>query len=214
MKKRIIFTFAVLLFLPSISLAQAWDWVTDEKSMQAFSEQYLDLTDGQLGEMLKYLEKTIKIKNEQQAIAEKVRFIHMVRDSLFKSLQDVRGIDNSLNEQLIYTVFGQVEAYYTHISCLSNKNEDFKQVWIDYDNLVVSHTKSLLKFTEMAVKGSDEQNLLDKEQRLLLLSYVLYEMKNLREYSKSTYNKLIAGDAQMRYSIDFLYQQAEELKTK
>jgi len=187
----------VLIAVPEFSRAQAWDWVTDEKSMQAFSEQYLNPVSGQLGELAEYLLKTEMIKYQQQEIAKKVRYIHMVRDSLFKSLQDVRGISGSIDEQVINNVFEQVEEYYPKIYELSNKYKEFEQTWKQYDNYVVTQSKVLLKMADMAVGGSDEKNLLDKEQRLRLLSYVVYEMKALREMSKRTLHELVVGDAMM-----------------
>jgi hypothetical protein len=212
MKRLIICVLLVVSFAP-LAKAQYWDWVTDEKKMAAFQEQYLSLR-GQIGKMGEYLAYTEAIKKQQQDIAEKVRFIHMVRDSLFKSLQDVRGIENSLDERIIRDVFGQVEAYYGHIYYLSNKHEDFKDTWNIYNNYVVSHSKTLLKITDMAVKGSDEKNLLDKEQRMLLLSYALYEIKGLREMSKRTYNQLVVGNAGKENTYDVVIQKINEIYNK
>jgi hypothetical protein len=211
MKKTVIIIALMGCFLPSIANAQYWDWVTDEKSMSAFSKQYLDLAEGQLGQLLKYLATTEAIKIEQQKIAEKTRFIHMVRDSLFKSLQDVKGIDNSIDINIVKNVFGQVEAYYTAIYTLSNKYAEFIPTWQQYDNYIVSHSKSLLKMSDMAVNGHNEKNLLDKEQRLFLLSYVLYSLKDLREMSKRTLHELEVGGARKEYSIEKVYGTIEEL---
>jgi hypothetical protein len=213
MRRYITFSILLIIFTP-LSRAQYWDWVTDAKSMEAFTRQYLDLTDGQLGKMAQYLAYTELIKEQHQAIADKVRYIHMVRDSLFKSLQDVRGIKNAPDERIIRDLFGQVEAYYGQISNLANKHPNFKETWTLYDNYVISHSNALVKFTDMAVKGGDEKNLLDKEQRLFLLSYVVYDLKRLREISKRTLQQLIIGDASEEYSQDKLYQQIDNLYSK
>jgi hypothetical protein len=211
MQRIIVLTVVLMTFIPSLARAQYWDWVTDERSMAAFTEQYLT---GQLVELGKYLAFTELVKKEQQEIAEKVRFIHMVRDSLFKSLQDVKGIQNSLDEKIIYNVYGQVEAYYTQISVLSKKHNEFKDTWTQYDNYVVSHSKDLLKITEMAVKGHDEKNLLDKEQRLFILSFVLYELKGLREMSKRTLHELEVGNVEKEYPIPVLMEKTDALYKK
>ncbi|MDR1558471.1 MAG: hypothetical protein LBS84_02010 [Clostridiales bacterium] len=43
---------------------------------------------------------------------------------------------------------------------------------------------------DMATGGKDEKNLLDKNQRLYLLSYVLKELRSLKATSKGTHEML------------------------
>jgi hypothetical protein len=119
-----------------------------------------------------------------------------------------------LDEKIIRDIFEQVETYYGQISLLSHKHEEFKDTWKQYDNYVVSHSKTLLKFTDMAVKGYDEKNLLDKEQRLFLLSYVLYEIKGIREMSKRTLHQLQLGSAGQENTYEILRQEIDRIYRK
>ena len=209
--KKIILIVSALIFIRVFSYAQYWDWVTDEKSMQAFGENYLS---GQMVKMAEYLAKLEVIKKQQQEIAEKATFIHMVRDSLFKSLQDVEGITNESDERIIRKVFGQIEAYYSEIEHYISKHSDFRESWTQYDNYVKIHSRQLLKFAEMATKGKDEKNLLDKEQRLFLLNYVLFKLKDLRQMSKWTHEELIIGDANKVFTIEVVYKDADRIFSK
>jgi len=209
--KKIILIVSALIFVRVFSYAQYWDWVTDEKSMQAFGENYLS---GQMVKMAEYLAKLEVIKKQQQEIAEKATFIHMVRDSLFKSLQDVEGIINESDERIIRKVFGQIEAYYSEIEHYISKHSDFRESWTQYDNYVKIHSRQLLKFAEMATKGKDEKNLLDKEQRLFLLNYVLFKLKDLRQMSKWTHEELIIGDANKVFTIEVVYKDADRIFSK
>jgi len=211
MMKKIFLIVSALVCINAFSRAQYWDWVTDEKAMQAFGENYIS---GQMVKMAAYLAKLEVIKKQQQQIAEKATFIHMVRDSLFKSLQDVEGIANESDEKIIRKVFGQIEAYYSEIEKYINKHPDFRASWVQYDHYVKIHSRQLLKFAEMATKGKDEQNLLDKEQRLFLLNYVLFKLKDLRQMSKWTHEELIIGDANKILTIESVYRDADRIFSK
>jgi len=210
--KRIILLVAIsLLLIQTVSYAQYWDWVTDEKSMNAFTEQYLDLVNGQLGKLYEYYMWTDRIRDEQEKIAEKVKFIHMVRDSLFKSLQHVQGIQGSIDETFIHNIYAQIQDYYSHIRTYANKHDDFKDTWTQYEQYVVRRSNDILKLTEMAVRGKDEKNLLDKEQRLFLLSSALQEARVLLDVSKFTYLNLQLGDKYMEFTNDKIHEIGKDI---
>jgi uncharacterized coiled-coil DUF342 family protein len=211
MKKIVIFAVFLILFFPSVSHAQYWDWVTDTKSTQAFEEQYLN---GQLVKLYEYYALTLAIQKEQEAIAEKVRFIHMVRDSLFKSLQQVQGISNSIDERSIHKIYGEVQDYYNEIRTLANKHDAFKETWKQYDEHIVKRADDVLKITDMAVRGGDEKNLLDKEQRLFLLNFALMEVRKMREVSKQTYLNLQLGDIHVENPLEKIYRIGDEVYQK
>jgi len=206
MKRLIIFLFGALLFLPSFSRAQVWDWVIDEQSMNAFTQQYLNPINGQIGKLGQYLLLTQAIQRQQDSIAMKVRFIHMVRDSLFKSLQQVEGVQNSFDEQLVHKIYGQIYPYFNEIQSVTSRYDGFKDTWTQYEHHVKNRTDDILKMTAMAVRGGDEKNLLDKEQRLALLNHALFEARKLLNLSKQTlYNLQLA-----EVSITILGEKANE----
>jgi len=213
MKNLLTFTVLILSLVPSFARAQYWDWVTDEKSMAAFQEQYLSVN-GQIGKMAEYYAWILLTQNEQEKIAEKVRFIHMVRDSLFKSLQQVEGISNSVDEQMIHKIYGEVQEYYSHIRTYADKHEEFKDTWKQYEEHIVKRADDVLKITDMAVRGGDEKNLLDKEQRLFLLNFALIEVKKMREVSKQTYINLQLGDIFIEYPMEKIMRLGDELYQK
>ncbi|MDR1370508.1 MAG: hypothetical protein LBJ72_10375 [Dysgonamonadaceae bacterium] len=180
----VIFVFSVLL-IPHLK-AQYWDWVTDEKSTEAFISNY----GVQIVKLYEWLGWYKLIQIDQDTIAAKATFIHMVRDSLFKSLQDVEFIDNGKDEELIRTVFNEINMYYGKIREQTSAHADFKDSWTNYSKFVTDHSRDLLAMADMATAGKDEKNLLDKNQRLALLAYVLKELRGLRALSKETYEML------------------------
>ena len=175
-----------LLFLPKQANAQVWDWVTDEKSAEAFVANYGE----QMLKLYTWLGTQKVIQMAQDTIAAKATFIHMVRDSLFKSLMDVALIDDGKDEQLIRDVFREINAYYNDIQTLCNKHEDFKPTWENYRKFVSDHARDMLAMADMVTAGNNEKNLLDKNQRLYLLSYVLKELRSLKSTSKVTHEML------------------------
>jgi len=189
-KKLIVILSFPILFLPKHVHAQYWDWVTDSKSMEAFSDNYLLYQLPKLYEWLGYW-KVIQLN--QDTIAQRATFIHMVRDSLFKSLQDVNRIDNGKDEDLIRTVFNDINSYYSAIRDFTSKYPDFKETWNEYDKYVTEHTRDLLAMADMATAGHDEKNLLDKNQRLYLLAFVLKEMRGLKAVSQRTHQMLVVA---------------------
>ena len=180
--KMIILFISLMLLVPQKSQAQYWDWVTDSKSMSAFSEQYLF----QSLRLAEYLGLWKMIQVNQDTIAQRATFIHMVRDSLFKSLQDVEFIDNGKDEELIRDVFNDINSYYSKIRDYTSRYPNFHETWIEYDKYVTTHAQDLLAMADMATTGNNEKNLLDKNQRLTLLAYVLKEMRSLRAVSRQT----------------------------
>jgi hypothetical protein len=190
MKKIILIVFLSLLFLPKPAIAQYWDWVTDAKSMEAFTENY----GYQLEKLYEYLGYWEVIQANQDTIAQKATFIHMVRDSLFKSLQDASRIDGGKDEDKIREVFNEIGTYYSAIRDYTSKNSDFKGTWDNYDKYVTDYSRDLLAMADMATAGNNEKNLLDKNQRLYLLAYVLKEMRQLKAVSQRTYHILFTVD--------------------
>jgi hypothetical protein len=185
MKKSVVIFILSLLSLPQVR-AQYWDWVTDEKSMNAFTSNYT----AQLLKMYEWLGYYKVIQMQQDTIAAKVTFIHMVRDSLFKSLQDVSHIDNSEDEKLIRDVFNEINMYYNAIQQQTEKYSEFQETWENYRKFVSDHSRDLLAMADMATGGHDEKNLLDKNQRLYLLACVLKEMRGLKAVSQETHQML------------------------
>jgi hypothetical protein len=183
-KPVVIFIFSLLLF-PQIK-AQYWDWVTDEKSMNAFTSNYTT----QLTKLYEWLGYYKIIQLQQDTIAARATFIHMVRDSLFKSLQNVSLIDDGEDERLIRDVFSEINTYYNAIQQQTTKYPEFQDTWKNYQKFITDHSRDLLAMADMATGGQDEKNLLDKNQRLYLLAYVLKEMRGLKAMSLETHQML------------------------
>lgn len=179
----------ILLFSVVSTKAQYWDWVTDAKSSQAFIENY----GYQMAQLNIWLAEYKKMKNDHKGISEKATFIHMVRDSLFKSLQDVDDILQGDDEKLIRIAFDEIDFYYSRIKDKALKN-DMRPVWKQYEKHVVEYSDNLLDMLRMAKGGNDEKNLLDKEQRLALMAFVLGEMRKLRGMSRKTYTMLSVAE--------------------
>lgn len=185
--KRIITVLSLsLLLFSNQAKSQAFDWVIDEKSAEAFVSNYGE----QILKLYKWLATQKIIQMNQDTIAAKATFIHMVRDSLFKSLMDVSLIDNGKDEILIREVFNEINTYYNDIQRLCNKHTDFKGTWNNYSKFVYEHARDMLAMANMATGGKDEKNLLDKNQRLYLLSYVLNELRSLKLTSIRTHEML------------------------
>jgi hypothetical protein len=186
MKKLIVIFFLSLSLAPTQVNAQYWDWVTDEKSAEAFISNYSE----QLIKLYTWLASQKIIQMAQDTIAAKATFIHMVRDSLFKSLMDVSLIDDGRDEQLIREVFSEINTYYYDIQRLCNRHEDFRPTWENYSKFVSDHARDMLAMADMATDGKNEKNLLDKNQRLYLLAYVLKELRGLKATSIDTHQML------------------------
>jgi len=189
MKKIIIVLLLFIAFVPQVK-AQYYDWVTDSKSMAAFSENYLMY---QLPKLMEYLALWKDIQQNQDSIARMATFIHKVRNEHFNSLQDVTDIYSGKDENSIKNVFAQVNIYYDKIKDCTQKYPNFKDTWDSYNKFVTEYSRDLLAMADMATKGNDERNLLDKNQRLELLSFVLSEMRMLKNMSKKTYNMLVVA---------------------
>jgi hypothetical protein len=186
MKKLFVILMFSLWLIPKQANAQYWDWVTDEKSAEAFTSNYGE----QLLKIYAWLATQKTIQMAQDTIAAKATFIHMVRDSLFQSLMDVTLIDDGKDEQLIKDVFDEINTYYGDIQSLCKRHEDFKPTWENYRKFVSDHARDMLAMADMATGGKDEKNLLDKNQRLYLLAYVLKELRSLKATSKETHEML------------------------
>lgn len=187
MKKLFVILMLSLWLAPKQANAQYWDWVTDEKSAEAF----ISNNGEQLLKLYAWLATQKTIQMAQDTIAARATFIHMVRDSLFKSLMDVSLIDDGKDEQLIRVIFGEINTYYGDIQRLCNRHADFKPTWENYRKFVSNHASDLLAMADMATAGKDEKNLLDKNQRLYMLAYVLKELRSLKATSKETHEMLI-----------------------
>ncbi|MDR2774268.1 MAG: hypothetical protein LBC19_05915 [Tannerella sp.] len=184
--RRLSFIFVLSLQLIPPLNAQYWDWVTDEKSTEAFVSNY----GAQILKLYEWLGLYKAIQINQDTIAAKATFIHMVRDSLFKSLQDVHFVDDGRDEELIRAVFSEINMYYSKIQEQISTYPDFKDTWDNYRKYVTAHSRDLLAMADMATGGKDEKNLLDKNQRLALLAFVLKELRGLKAMSKETHEML------------------------
>lgn len=51
---------------------------------------------------------------------------------------------------------------------------------------IVNRAQELLQVTEMAVIGQDENNLIDKKERINLLNYIIKELRKMRLASQNT----------------------------
>jgi hypothetical protein len=184
--KRIVVLILLITSFASNACAQYWDWVVDAKASAAFVENY-GMQMVKLGEWL-VLYKLIE--EEQKQIAEKATFIHMVRDSLFKSMQDVHDILNRDDQKIVELAFDNLNEYFNRIKAKTDNDADLQDIWIQYENFVVKHSADLLAMASMATGGGDEKNLLDKQQRLALLNYVISSLRYLKAYSRSLHDRL------------------------
>jgi uncharacterized phage infection (PIP) family protein YhgE len=186
MMKRIIGLILLVSSFASNANAQYWDWVVDAKKSAAFVENY----GTQMVKLGEWLALYKLIEEEQKQIAEKATFIHMVRDSLFKSMQDVHDILNQDDQKNVELAFDNLSEYFNRIKTKTDDDTDLQDIWIQYENFVVKHSADLLAMAAMATGGGDEKNLLDKQQRLALLNYVISSLRYLKAYSRSLHDRL------------------------
>ena len=184
--KRIVGLILLVACVASKSNAQYWDWVVDAKKSAAFVENY----GTQMVKLGEWLVLYKLIEEEQKQIAEKATFIHMVRDSLFNSMQDVHDILNQDDQKTVELAFDNLNEYFTRIKTKTDNDPDLRDIWIQYENFVVKHSADLLAMATMATGGGDEKNLLDKQQRLALLNYVISSLRYLKAYSRSLHDRL------------------------
>jgi len=184
--KRIVVLFLLVASFTPNAYAQYWDWVVDAKTSAAFVENY----GTQMVKLGEWLVLYKLIEEEHKQIAEKATFIHMVRDSLFKSMQDVHGILNQDDQKTVELAFDNLNEYYNRIKTKTDDDADLQDIWIQYENFVVKHSADLLAMASMATGGGDEKNLLDKQQRLALLNYVISSLRYLKAYSRSLHDRL------------------------
>jgi hypothetical protein len=189
MKKTVLIIISLLIFVCK-GHSQYWDWVIDKNASAAFTEEYIGY---QYIKMMEWYALYELMKDEQKGIESKATFIEMVRDSLFHSLQDVSGIRNGKDEQFIRKVFDEIDVYYSKIKGVVNEHPEYNSTYEQYNRHITRHAKDLLSMANMAVKGNDERNLLDKNERLNVLSFVLGKLREMRGLSKDTYEMLDVG---------------------
>ena len=183
--KKSFFIITVLLITSFKAFAQSpyFDLVEDKKTIAAMNKEHIR----KITRLSSWMSDEETIAYNQKEIARKVTFIEMVRDSLYKSLQDVGGIIDANDQKLINQLCYDIELYQLKIDSMAKVNSLYEDVRKECKQKLVKRADDLLNVTDMAVAGNDETNLINKEQRLNLLNYILTELRGLRKTSVDTF---------------------------
>lgn len=185
----------MLLFVLYISCAingysQYFDWVYDEKTLSAMQKEWK-----RKGKRINsWMNDEATIAKEQEEIARKVTFIEFVRDSLYKSLQDVEGIA-TVDKKTINRMCYDIEFYQLKIDSIAKKRTQFKKTAESCQKKFVERSHELQNaIAYMATKGGDEKNLMNKKQRMKLLQYVVKELASIRLSSVIIYECMLTSE--------------------
>ncbi len=184
MMKKFIFPF-VLCLISFKGLAQV-DFVYDSKTLKAMKKEW-----AVKGKRINaWMKDEAKIAKEQKEIARKVAFIEFVRDSLYKSLQDVNGITDGKDMKLVNKLCYDIEVYQLKLDSIAKKHPQFNPFVKECKEKLVGRANQLRFITDMAILGQDTTNLINKEQRLSLLDYVIKELRGIRHANAVNFNVL------------------------
>lgn len=182
MMKYLIFLFLFLSPVKFYSQNTVIDFVMDEKATAAFTKEHIK----QLSRLIDWSNNEKIIKTNTEQIAIKVTFIEFVRDSLFKSLQDVSGIVSGEDLKEINKICYDIEVCQLQLDNVLKKDAYFTETVESCRKQIVDRAQELLKVTNMAVTGQDENNLIDKKERVNLLNYMIKELRKMRLVSQNT----------------------------
>ena len=180
--KKMLLLFVVFACGCTKAYSQYFDWVYDTKCTEAFIKEHAY----QYAELMKWYGEMKKYEKTTKKIEEKTLFIEMVRRTLFMSLQDVTGIIDGKDTKNIENIFSDIHSYQSEINTIVAANPEFTEDAEKTEKYIVKHCDELLNVVEMAITGNDERNLLDKNQRLMMLDYVTNVLKDLRRVQKGT----------------------------
>ena len=127
-----------------------------------------------------------KISEYNEQISIKVIQVEIIRDKLFKSLKDVNGIINSGKDiEMILDICEDIKKYQNR---MINDAMEVPEVAITVAKCelqLVNRTLIILEHMDMALTGEDT-NLMDKRQRMEVLSTLIDELRLMRGLAYST----------------------------